>query len=347
MHMNTNAEQKYLPENGFRLLVERLLKDYWVFGTRRKHGVPVFDDISSFEELELVDTPTHLSAKEFMFPQREPLVRFDTVDKTSEPVVQSRDQALVGLHPCDIRAISLMDRVFAYGVPDANYLARRRRTIIVGTGCFPDENCFCSSVGTTDPGPGFDIFLNRIEGGFLVRIGSETGEKLLKGLGLRNPRPAETEEHTNIENARAASFVTRLEADYKLLPSIYAKSESSPVWDRIGKICYGCGSCNHVCPTCYCFDVVDSVSGDLRNVERVRVWDGCTQEEFAVVSGGHNFRARRADRLKHRFNRKFNYLFEKYGELFCVGCGRCSRTCLVKINIAEVTNELIREFVAK
>jgi ferredoxin len=345
--MNSGEELKFLPRGGFRTIVERLLRDYWVFGTKSKHGFPVFSDIAHFDDLELFPTPTHLSAKEFLFPQREPLVRFDTVEKTAEAVVGSRDQALVGLHPCDIRAISLMDRVFAYGVPDANYLARRKRTLIVGTDCFPDKNCFCASVGAMDPGPGYDLFLHQIKDGFLVRIGSEAGSKLLKAAKCRPPRPLEIEELKHYTNDKIASFETRLEADYRLLPPIYAKSESSPVWDKIGKICYGCGSCNHVCPTCYCFDVTDTISGDLKKVERSRTWDGCTQEEFAVVSGGHNFRATRADRLKHRFNRKFNYLFEKYGELFCVGCGRCSRTCLVNINIADVTNELIREFVRK
>ncbi|HZX36152.1 MAG TPA: 4Fe-4S dicluster domain-containing protein, partial [Thermodesulfobacteriota bacterium] len=43
------------------------------------------------------------------------------------------------------------------------------------------------------------------------------------------------------------------------------------------------------------------------------------------------------------FNRKFRYLADRFKGLFCVGCGRCSRTCLVKINITDVTNEISEE----
>jgi sulfhydrogenase subunit beta (sulfur reductase) len=98
-----------------------------------------------------------------------------------------------------------------------------------------------------------------------------------------------------------------------------------------------------VCPTCYCFDVRDEMQTDLKTGERVRVWDACTLEDFSKVAGGHSFRSSRSARLRHRFNRKFNYLADRFDALFCVGCGRCSRTCLVEINIAKVTNELIRE----
>ncbi len=85
------------------------------------------------------------------------------------------------------------------------------------------------------------------------------------------------------------------------------------------------------------------MSANLTEGERYRVWDGCLLEDFAKVAGGHNLRKTRAERLRHRFNRKFQFQVDKFGGLFCVGCGRCSRTCLVNINIVEVTNEIISE----
>ncbi|HXI09216.1 MAG TPA: 4Fe-4S dicluster domain-containing protein, partial [Thermodesulfobacteriota bacterium] len=240
--------------------------------------------------------------------------------------------------------MNLMDRVFSYGTPDPNYLEKRKRTVIIGTGCFPDEYCFCSSVGTMDVDSGFDLFLYPVKSGFVVRVGTKRGEKLLKEFTKTRAVSAKLFKELLVEREKkASSFKTTLEAPPEELPGIYSRSNDSPVWDKIGAICTGCGSCNNVCPTCYCFDVKDEVSPDLTTGERVRVWDGCTFEEFALVAGGHNFRKTRASRLKHRFNRKFRYLSGRFSALFCVGCGRCSRTCLVKINIAEVTNELIRE----
>lgn len=345
--MTKKEKYLFMDEDGLRALVERLMEDRLVYGPVKKHGFPAYSEITDFSELELLQTPTHLSAKEFLFPQREPLVRFSVQDNTSEEVVGAVDQAIIGLHSCDIHAIGLMDKVFGYGVPDPNYLARRQRTVLVGTDCMPDEYCFCSSVGTEEAEGGFDIFLHEISTGFLVRTGTVTGRRLVKSVATRDAGAAEAEELEARKLKRLDSFTTRLDIDWKLLPSVYQRSGGSTVWEKIGRICYGCGSCNNVCPTCYCFDVKDEVSADLQEVERVRVWDGCTLEDFARVSGGHNFRSNRAERLKHRFNRKFNYLTEKFGELFCVGCGRCSRTCLVKINIAEVTNELISEAAQK
>lgn len=342
-NMKKQANLRFLSEGAFKGLVKGLIKASAVYGTVVRDGFPVYARVSDPDELDLSMRPTALSAKEFLFPQRETLLRFDREAGTHEPVMEAADQVIIGLHPCDIHAISLMDRVFANGVPDANYLKRRGHTVIIGTECVPDDYCFCASVGTMTVEEGFDIFLHKIKNGYLARTATDRGKKL---LAKASTRPATGKETAGLEGflkKKESSFKVRLDAPKEDLPGIYARSDESGVWDKIGAICYGCGSCNNVCPTCYCFDVVDTVKADLIHGERVRVWDGCTLEDFAKVAGGHNFRKTRAERLRHRFNRKFRYLSDVFNALFCVGCGRCSRTCLVKINIAEVTNELIRE----
>ncbi|MBI1912197.1 MAG: 4Fe-4S dicluster domain-containing protein [Deltaproteobacteria bacterium] len=339
-----NKKYAFITEKDFKGLVTGLIKEYKVFGTIKKDGFPAFAGITSFDELELFQSPTHLSAKEFLFPQRETLLKFNIQNKTHEPVIESGEQVIIGMHSCDIHALTLMDRVFAAGTPDPNYLSRRAKTIIIGTECFPDKFCFCKSVGTMTVEEGFDIFLHKLKKGFLVRTGSVKGEEILSRLTKSRPAAfKEIKEVEALQKVKEGSFITTLDAPAEELPGIYEKSDNSPVWDRIGAICYGCGSCNHVCPTCYCFDIKDEVKANLKEGERVRVWDGCMVEDFAKVAGDHNFRGLRANRLKHRFNRKFRYLTGKFDALFCVGCGRCSRTCLVNINIAEITNELIRE----
>jgi sulfhydrogenase subunit beta (sulfur reductase) len=335
---------RYMPEKSFKALVKGLLSDHEVYGTIVKDGFPAFGAIARAEDIVLSSTPTHLSAKEFFFPQREVLLRFNIKNATHAPVIEARKQAVIGMHPCDIRALSLMDRVFAHGTPDANYLARRAETIIIGADCMPDDYCFCKSMGNSEVVEGFDIFLHALGKGFLVRTGSDKGRALLSEyVQTREPSAREFREFQELRAKRDSSFKARVDAPPTELPGIYAKSDESPVWDKIGGICTGCGSCNNVCPTCYCFDVKDEVKPSLTEGERVRTWDGCTLEDFARVAGGHNFRKTRAERLRHRFNRKFRYLAGTFDMLFCVGCGRCSRTCLVKINIVEVTNEIVRE----
>jgi ferredoxin len=83
---------------------------------------------------------------------------------------------------------------------------------------------------------------------------------------------------------------------------------------------------------------------DLASGRRLRTWDGCQLRSFALVAGGHNFRADRADRFRHRYYRKAKYVPEKIGEIACVGCGRCITSCVSKIaNPPEVYNALLVE----
>jgi sulfhydrogenase subunit beta (sulfur reductase) len=334
---------EFISKRDFRSLIDKLLKNFTLYGPVKKHGFPAYAEIREFSEIRLARTPTHLSAKEFIFPPRETLLEFYMERNFVKPVKEARKQALLGLHSCDIHAITLLDRVFNYGIKDENYLLRRKNTVLIGTDCVPDDYCFCSSLGTTTAEEGFDLFLHEIGNGFLARVGSKRGASLLKGLSSRKPQERDLAELKRREDGKIKSFKRRIAAPPSELPLIYAGAGGSPVWDKIGAICYGCGSCNLVCPTCYCFDMRDDISMNLKKAVRYRTWDACTLEDFAKISGGINFRKSRAERLRHRFNRKFRYQTDRFKGLFCVGCGRCSRTCLVKINITDTTNEIIGE----
>jgi ferredoxin len=105
----------------------------------------------------------------------------------------------------------------------------------------------------------------------------------------------------------------------------------SPLWRERAKKCLSCGSCNLVCPTCYCFDIQDEVDDRLQTGRRYRMWDGCMLEGFTRIAGDHNFRERPWQRYRHRYMRKGKYIFDKLGELGCVGCGRCVRACTARI----------------
>ncbi len=139
------------------------------------------------------------------------------------------------------------------------------------------------------------------------------------------------------------NFKVHLNADYKELNKIFGTSYSSKVWQDVGKRCVSCGNCTAVCPTCYCFDIYDEVKLDMSGGERRRVWDSCQLDEFAMVAGGENFRKERSSRQRHRYYRKFDYPVKKYSKFFCVGCGRCTRTCMADISLIETVNELAKE----
>lgn len=69
---------------------------------------------------------------------------------------------------------------------------------------------------------------------------------------------------------------------------------------------------------------------------RERVWDACTSPQFAVVAGGHNFRATTRDRVRHRMYHKLNGFLANHDRMLCVGCGRCVRACKANINPIRV-----------
>ena len=121
--------------------------------------------------------------------------------------------------------------------------------------------------------------------------------------------------------------------------SRFAASLHRPIWKEEGERCLSCGACSAVCPTCYCYDVVDEAGLD-GSVARRREWDNCFFRDHALVAGGHNFRPDRASRLRFRFEHKYLGFGELRGEASCVGCGRCTSACPVAIDLAAVLARL-------
>ena len=117
------------------------------------------------------------------------------------------------------------------------------------------------------------------------------------------------------------------------------------VWDQWGEKCTACGKCAVDCPTCYCFNVRDDMDWSLTSGDRKRSWDGCLLDGFTKVTPGHEFRAKRSDRFRHRLYRKGKYVPSKIGgQIACVGCGRCIGACLPDIaNPVTVYNKLVED----
>ena len=61
------------------------------------------------------------------------------------------------------------------------------------------------------------------------------------------------------------------------------------------------------------------------------------------MAGGHNFREKKAARVRHRMMRKGRYIKQVHALGGCTGCGRCERACLVNITIPGTINALADE----
>lgn len=337
---------KVMSKDRLETFVAGLMSACEVVGPKRKPEAEkfYFDRLEDTAELRLDYPTTLLSPKKYFQPQEETLLRFDASEEPPEfeAVVEAPERIIFGMHPCDINALWLLDAVFSDDPEDPNYLRRRQRAIVVGLDCLApcDEHAFCADMGTHEASTGYDLMLTDLGEAYFVDIATERGEELLKRVDLPDATNVEFARLQEVKAAKAAAFPKKFPFDTKYLPDILEESRDSLIWEATARRCFSCGSCNLVCPTCYCFDVFDEVDLTLRRGERRRRLDGCTLAGFARVAGGENFRPQPADRLRHRIFRKGKYLMEKYGRPGCVGCGRCDRVCLVKISCREIYTQI-------
>ena len=120
-------------------------------------------------------------------------------------------------------------------------------------------------------------------------------------------------------------------------------SYAAELWEDEAAACYSCGSCNLVCPTCYCFDIRDENDLPPTSGRRTRCWDACMLPGFAVVAGGNNFRPAAGQRLRHRVLRKAAWIERRSGLPGCVGCARCDRACTARISLREILTRAYEE----
>ena len=323
-----------ITQDSLRSIVESLAEEMEIVGVKSRHGKYVYDRITSFEELCLDYDVTVMPPTKYLLPAKETLLKFKVGDGTRvSPVTEAIPRAIIGVHPYDIKAIELLDKAFLATNPDPNYNARRQNTIIIAVDCLnPSPKSFAPSMGTHLTETGFDLLLTDIGIDYVVTVGSEKGADLLaKYAEVREPTSDDIAKQKAVRDEALAKYKLSLDVPRERLPKLLGESYDDPYWESRSKTCLSCGSCVMVCPTCFCFDVRDEVSLNLKEGERFRNWDGCMLVDFAKVATGENFRHDKASRLRHRMYRKGKYIVERYGRVGCVGCGRCAIACLAEI----------------
>ncbi|MCE5185624.1 MAG: 4Fe-4S dicluster domain-containing protein [Planctomycetaceae bacterium] len=333
--------------------IKSLAEIYTVLGpVPLRRGQTVFEPIASADLLNPNYCSTMLSPRLFIYPGCQKLF---TVNRstgqyvTADPRTQ-RPQLIFAIHPCDMHAISVLDRTFLAKYEDYYYRKRRDDTVTIVLNC--NKACdsgFCDSMGT---GPflrlkqGFDVALTAREKDFIAEPASENGERLIGGRDFfERATAADLGEKEEIEQRAKRSFTKHLDTDG--LPQLLMRHLDHTVYRRTADSrCLGCTNCTMVCPTCYCYNVQDRTGYDLMTTTRQRYWDSCQELHFAQVHGG-NFRSSREARMRQFVTHKLATWVEQYGCFGCIGCGRCMTWCPTGIDLTEMAKEIQRDAAEK
>lgn len=341
-------EYQLLPKDQLSAFVEFLTaKQQVVAPIALSHNQFKFDRVESLDEVALQYIPTILPPKKYFMPQYETLLKYDTSNgQEMQELIEVEPLILFGVHTCDLAGVQCLNVVFSDRPKDLHYLIRKKYITVIGLECndYCDEHANCGMMRNHVPKGGYDILFTELKDMYYVHINTYEGEQLVNGSGLFLELTSDAEaELKMLRESKKKLFKSEVPIRYQDIPRLFEETFDSDVWRQIGEKCLSCGNCTNVCPTCYCFDVVDEPELDVTKGKRIRVWDSCQNESFAKVAGGESFRELRSDRKRHRFNRKFKYPMDRYGRLFCTGCGRCSRSCMADIYLKETIEALMEE----
>ena len=332
-----------VPRDRVTGLLARLLEQYQVFAPVQRDGLLTFGRLGSPEEAVLDYSNSRLPPKGLAFPQVETFFIYSLVGERlelREPPQPPERRVLFGLRPCDARSLALLDLVFRRDtLQDGYYLSRRESTTVVALACAkPGLACFCASVGG---GPcsseGSDLLLTELGGEYLIEVVTSKGAALAEAWSECGEADEGSLRRKAELQARAEAFLAgRL--DIEGIDRALKGMWDDIFWERLHEKCLGCGVCTYLCPTCHCFDIVDE--GSERQGRRLRLWDSCMFPLFTRHASGHNPRPTGKERWRQRLMHKFCYWVDNYGQVGCVGCGRCVVNCPVNLDIRSALNEI-------
>lgn len=374
-----------MPATGLSDLVGELKRrGYRVIAPVARNGALVLDEITGADELPFgvgveqgpgryrltrrEDRSVFANAvgpmpwKRFLRPPREKILDVE-LGPDGEPEFREPDPddepplAFLGVRPCDLRALEILDRVLLAPGGNSAYATRRARAFVVVVQCTePADTCFCISAGG-GPGigdgagtqPRYDLVLTELpadraqrdEPYFLVRTGSCRGAEVFRAV---THRPADK---ATIAAARAA-VERAADAVRRALPSVdlralMAASTGAGRWRDIARRCLACGNCTLVCPTCFCASTEDATDLTGEHAERWLSWDSCFDLDFSHVHGGEVRRSAEA-RYRQWVTHKFGTWHDQFGTGGCVGCGRCIAWCPAGIDLTAELRALQQEW---
>ncbi len=336
----------FISRDNFFKFLENLKSEYDVFVPVKSHDQRFYKKYESQTDDILVGEVRPFEPLKAFFTRAREVVAEDF--KNEIPHSNDKPIAIVGVKACDLKGFKVQDFVFNDSeLQDPFYIKNRTENLIISADCTcVIETCFCVALGIQPhPKDNFDLNLSEQDNGFLVEVGSEKGNDLVKKYSslFDKPEQKQIKKREELRNKISSSAENNLKESgvphQDNFQNIIETNYESDIWADEAKTCVECGACTIICPTCHCFLLYDQK--DDEKMRRLRVWDSCMIKDYARVAGGANPRPKLFMRLRNRFEKKFDF-FPKVANLYaCTGCGRCISACPAKIDIRKVLKRLV------
>ncbi|MCS7198844.1 MAG: 4Fe-4S dicluster domain-containing protein [Caldimicrobium sp.] len=350
-----SIKQRFIIDyQGLEKLFYILSEQFTVIGPKVVKELLRYEPLKSFEELALncvnlekagfykleraeapfTNTRPTNSLKDWLYPQERIILEIERDRESTiiSPKVPSQNYCFFDVRACDLTALTIMNRALS---KDPYYQTLKTKLFILAVTCkYERETCFCLA---TNAGPdikrGYDLLLTALGEKFLIEIGSKRASQIIEKLPYkREAIPKDLREKHKIlrdlKERLASRF--RIEKLAERLPLCLTSSE----WEKVEERCFACGNCTMVCPTCFCFDIVENNTLLFKRSSRVMRWDSCFSQSFATINR-YNLRESISSRYRHWILHKFYYSPLSFKRFSCVGCGRCITFCPAGIDLRE------------
>ena len=344
---------EYIDNSNFNDFVRKLLEFSRVLAPTEQYDRNYIQEVTTdnIESINLSNFRTVEPFKGCFFAASEVVSNYFS----QKPLPEFEKLTILGARGCDLEALEVEDRVFGEGeFQDPFYVKRRENSFVIGADCTGCGNtCFCTMVrGKPWPLKRFDLSLAPVEGGYVVEVGSEKGQKFIADNPSIFSEASEAGLETKMNNRKKVlELLDQVNKQYQFkLESAesHKRNLENPVWQALTKDCVECSCCNMICPTCTCFVLVDEGrwtkdDGREAKYERHKVWDACLKSGYQKVAGGSNPRGKLSQRLQNRYHCKMDYSYDRLNRYACVGCGRCIDGCAGNIDMRKIFAELERQ----